>query len=561
MAAVIDALNSTSSMVPASTIEATVGAINTSFLGAIAERTSTFGIIVTLLAAAVIYDQLSYWRQKGSLVGPAWKIPFIGPFLESVWPKFEAYHAKWLSAPLSCVSVFHKFVIIASTRDMARQIFNAPAYVKPCVVDVAIKLLRPENWVFLDGKAHVEYRKGLNGLFTRQALSAYLPGQQEVYEEYFEAFHETSENARKTKSGVGPDNGGTKFVYALRELTAAVACRTFVGHYMSHAQVKEIADDYYYITAALELVNFPIIIPFTKTWYGKKAADKVLETFASCAAKARIRMKQPGAKAECIMDRWIVEMMESERYRERLARGETVPAEEKPQHVLREFSDFEISMTVFTFLFASQDATSSAASWLLQLTADRPEVLKKVRAEGKAIMGDRYGKYGGITIEDVDKMIYTRATVKETLRYRPPVIMVPYMVKKDYPVTPTYTAPKGSMLIPSTWLSLHDPEAYPTHGGADEFAPERWTEADAEDKGKNWLVFGTGPHYCLGQTYAVMNLMVSLRFVSIPKEMLLINNSDYAPPSRCQLRLAPPHHSYVRGYSCLRHYLPYGSYQ
>jgi len=96
------------------------------------------------------------------------------------------------------------------------------------------------------------------------------------------------------------------------------------------------------------------------------------------------------------------------------------------------------------------------------------------------------------------------------------VIMVPYVVKKDYPVTPTYTAPKGSMLIPSTWLSLHDPEAYPTHGGADEFAPERWTEADAEDKGKNWLVFGTGPHYCLGQQYAVMNLMVRLS-LAIPE--------------------------------------------
>lgn len=536
MAAVMEALNATSSIVPASTIEATIGAVNTSFLGAIAENTSAFGIVVTLLAAAVIYDQLSYWRQKGELVGPSWKIPFIGPFLESVWPKFEKYHAKWLSAPLSCVSVFHKFVIIASTRDMARQIFNAPAYVKPCVVDVAVKLLRPENWVFLDGKAHIEYRKGLNGLFTRQALAAYLPGQQEVYEEYFEAFHDVSENARKEQSGVGPDKGAAKFVYYLRELMCAVSCRTFVGHYMSHAQVKEVADDYYNITAALELVNFPIILPFTKTWYGKKASDKVLEMFASCAAKSRIRMKQPGAKAECIMDRWIVQMMESDRYRERIARGETVPADEKPQHVLRPFSDFEISMTVFTFLFASQDATSSAASWLLQLTADRPEILQKVRDEGKAVMGDRYGKYGDIKIDDVEKLIYTRATVKETLRYRPPVIMVPYMVKKDYPVTPTYTAPKGSMLIPSTWLSLHDPEAYGSHGGADEFAPERWTEGDAEDRGKNWLVFGTGPHYCLGQQYAVMNLMVSFSFRSNLASMFSANGhhsscSTSSPPT------------------------------
>jgi sterol 22-desaturase len=50
----------------------------------------------------------SYLYQKGSLVGPTFKIPFIGPFLESVNPKFSAYAAKWASGELSCVSVFHK---------------------------------------------------------------------------------------------------------------------------------------------------------------------------------------------------------------------------------------------------------------------------------------------------------------------------------------------------------------------------------------------------------------------------------------------------------------------
>merc|ERR1712169_144931 len=107
----------------------------------------------------VAYDQCSYLWQKGSIPGPAWKIPFIGPFLESVNPKFEEYKAKWASGELSCVSVFHKFVVIASTRDMARKVLNSPAYVKPCVVDVAHKLLGSDNWVFLDGKAHVEYRR------------------------------------------------------------------------------------------------------------------------------------------------------------------------------------------------------------------------------------------------------------------------------------------------------------------------------------------------------------------------------------------------------------------
>lgn len=55
--------------------------------------------------------QVHYIVNKGSIVGPTFKIPFIGPFLESVNPRFEAYHAKWMSGPLSCVSVFHKYVV------------------------------------------------------------------------------------------------------------------------------------------------------------------------------------------------------------------------------------------------------------------------------------------------------------------------------------------------------------------------------------------------------------------------------------------------------------------
>ena len=53
---------------------------------------------------------VSYIWKKGSIVGPAWKIPFIGPFLESMNPDFRNYKAKWDSGELTCVSVFHKYV-------------------------------------------------------------------------------------------------------------------------------------------------------------------------------------------------------------------------------------------------------------------------------------------------------------------------------------------------------------------------------------------------------------------------------------------------------------------
>lgn len=469
---------------------------STGFVDRIVSSLNIWSVLLTLLLVCVTYDQFSYKLQKHGIIGPAWKIPFIGPFLESVYPDFEKYKAKWNSGELSCVSVFHKFVVIASSRDMSRKIFNAPAYVKPCVVDAAYKLLRPDNWVFMDGKAHVDYRKGLNGLFTRQALEIYLSGQEEVYEKYFKEF------LRMTKEDANGEH--MPFMPVFRELQCAVACRTFVGHYMSEKTVKKIAHDYYLITAALELVNFPIILPFTKSWYGKKAADMVIEEFAKCSAKAKVRMAA-GGEVTCIMDAWVKQMQDSAKYRDRVAKGEEVGAEEKPAQLLRDFSDWEIALTLMTFLFASQDATSSANTWLFQLMADRPDWLDKVREENLRLRGgDRNVKF---TMDLLESMVVTRAVVKETLRYRPPVIMVPYVVKKDWQITPEFKAKKGQMLIPSVWPATHDPEAYPN---PDAYDPERWISGNADAQVKNWLVFGTGPHYCLGQQYAQLNLIAMI---------------------------------------------------
>lgn len=321
--------------------------------------------------------------------------------------------------------------MIASTRDLARKVFNSPSFVKPCVVDVAHKLLGADNWVFLDGKAHVDFRKGLNGLFTRKALEGYLPGQEDVYRIYFKRFVQITK-----------DNGGkpVPFMPEFRELMCAVSCRTFVGHYISDEAVKKIADDYYLITAALELVNFPIIIPYTRTWYGKKAAAMVLDEFSRCAAKAKVRM-EAGGEVTCIMDGWVKSMVESRRWRERSESGESMEGIEKPSPLLRDFTDYEIAQTVFTFLFASQDATSSAATWLFQIMAQRPDVLDRVREENLQIRnGD---PTAAIDMDQLESLKYTRAVVRELLRYRPPVLMVPYLAKKPFPITDTYTVPKG----------------------------------------------------------------------------------------------------------------------
>jgi C-22 sterol desaturase len=345
-------------------------------------------------------------------------------------------------------------------------------------------------WIFLQGKAHTEYRRGLAGLFTPKALSTYTPVQEKVYCDYFSRFVATTELNKGEP---------TKFMGLFREINSALSCRTFFGDYISQDAVKRIADDFYLVTVALELVNVPLpmYVPFTKPWLGKRTADAVQVEFAKCAAcKASM---SSGAVPICIVDQWVLHMIESKHYRERVAANEKNVT--KPMNLIREFTDVEIAQTLFTFLFASQDASSSATTWLFQILGQRPDVLQCLRDENLSVRGGY--KNMPFDLPLYKSLPYTNAVIEEFLRHRPPVIFVPYITTKPFHVTPTYTVPKGAMIIPSCYPTLHDPVAYPN---PDAFDPDRWITGDAESKTKNWLVFEAGAHDCLARKYVPLTM-------------------------------------------------------
>jgi sterol 22-desaturase len=69
------------------------------------------------------------------------------------------------------------------------------------------------------------------------------------------------------------------------------------------------------------------------------------------------------------------------------------------------------------------------------------------------------------------------------------------------------------MVIPSFYNALHDPKAFPD---PDTLLPERWldSESPANKHPQNYLVFGAGPHKCIGLEYANMNIAVVLALAS-----------------------------------------------
>lgn len=75
------------------------------------------------------------------------------------------------------------------------------------------------------------------------------------------------------------------------------------------------------------------------------------------------------------------------------------------------------------------------------------QVLAKMRAELKAVYGpDNTRPY---THELMRSLPYTEMVMKEILRFRPPAPLVPHISSVDFPLTPDYTIPKGTIVFPS----------------------------------------------------------------------------------------------------------------
>lgn len=277
-------------------------------------------------------------------------------------------------------------------------------------------------------------------------------------------------------------------MFTARNMNMETSLRVFCGQHIPEHAAAEISDKYWLITRALELVNFPLALPGTKVYKAIQARKVAMKWLELAAKNSKISMAA-GNEPECMIDAWVKEITD-------------------PSYKGRsEFTDREMAMVIFSFLFASQDAMSSGLIYAFQHLADRPEILAKIKEESDRVRGGDPEKF--LTLDMLDEMTYLKAFVKESLRLKPPVTMVPYKCTKSFNISPDYTVPKNSMLIPSIYPSLHDPAVYPE---PDKLLPDRWLdpESTANTNPRNFLVFGSGPHRCIGLEYVYMNIAICI---------------------------------------------------
>ncbi|CAN2388657.1 fatty acid omega-oxidation [Pristimantis euphronides] len=164
----------------------------------------------------------------------------------------------------------------------------------------------------------------------------------------------------------------------------------------------------------------------------------------------------------------------------------------------------EIREEVDTFMFEGHDTTAAALNWSLFLLGSHPEVQERVHKELDEIFGksDR-----PLTMDDIKKLTYLEAVIKEGLRIFPSVPFFARTITENCTIG-GYTVPKGvnAIIVP---FSLHrDPEYFPD---PEEFKPERFFSENAS--GRNpyaYIPFSAGLRNCIGQRFALMEEKVVL---------------------------------------------------
>nr|AHB64324.1 3-hydroxyindolin-2-one monooxygenase [Secale cereale] len=131
--------------------------------------------------------------------------------------------------------------------------------------------------------------------------------------------------------------------------------------------------------------------------------------------------------------------------------------------------------------------------------------------------------------EDLSRMPYLKATIKEAMRIHPPApFLLPHFSTNDCEIN-GYTIPAGTRVIVNAWALARDPLHWER---AEEFYPERFlqegrdAEVDMYGKDIRFVPFGAGRRICAGATFAIATVEVMLAN--------LIYHFDWALPSEME---------------------------
>ncbi|XP_065874507.1 cytochrome P450 736A117-like [Euphorbia lathyris] len=155
---------------------------------------------------------------------------------------------------------------------------------------------------------------------------------------------------------------------------------------------------------------------------------------------------------------------------------------------------------------AGTETTVSALEWVMTELLRHPEVMKKLQNEIREIAKNK----SEITEDDdLNRIPYLKAVIKEALRLHPPLpLLIPRVSTQDVKVK-GFNIAAGTQVFINVYAIGRDHALWDR---PEEFLPERFMNSDIDLKGQNFelIPFGSGRRICPGVQFAMSTVELVL---------------------------------------------------
>ena len=194
----------------------------------------------------------------------------------------------------------------------------------------------------------------------------------------------------------------------------------------------------------------------------------------------------------------------------------------------------ELIDEIMTLIVAGHETTASGLNWTWYLLSQHPQVEARLHAEI-----DAAADLPAPTLTEVEALGYTRQVIDEALRLYPPGWLLSRRTI-DADVLGGYPVPAGAnVLLPLYLLHRHphfwkNPEAF----DPERFAPEH----EAERPRFAYMPFAAGPRHCIGETFALYEMLVHLYKVARRYRLKYVPDKPLELEAQINLRTRHPLH-------------------
>ncbi|XP_071692433.1 abscisic acid 8'-hydroxylase CYP707A1-like [Rutidosis leptorrhynchoides] len=348
--------------------------------------------------------------------------------------------------------------IILANPEAARFVLVNQAHLfKPTYPKSKENLIGPLALFFHQGEYHTRLRKLVQGSLSLDNLRNLVPDIEKIAVSALDSWA----------------NGQiVSTFHEMKKLSFEVGILAIFGH-LEINQKEQLKNNYSILDKGYN--SFPTKLPgtpFKKAFMARKRLQKILSEIIFERREKRVTEKD---LLGCLLN-------------SKDEKGETL-------------SEDQIADNIIGVLFAAQDTTASALTWILKYLHDHQKLLQTVKAEHKVIQQLNDDGNQHLTWAQTRNMPITNKVISESLRMSS-IISFTFREAVSDVKYKGYLIPKGWKVMPLFRNIHHNPEFFPN---PHKFDPARFEVAP---KPNTFMPFGSGVHACPGNELAKLEMLI-----------------------------------------------------